>query len=160
MLKRRVTPLIADRLSTNPAVALVGPRQSGKTTLARSLSEAYFDLEQEHERLRLDLEWADVMAQRGVVVLDEAQTWPDVFPRLRGAIDQDRKRNGRFLLLGSVSPALMTQVSESLAGRLALVELAPLLDAELETQASRDRLWLTGGFPDGGVLRPRAFPVK
>lgn len=92
-------------------------------------------------------------------MLDEAQAFPEVFGRLRGAIDQDRKRNGRFLLLGSVSPALMTQVSESLAGRLAIVELTPLLWTELETNASRERLWLTGGFPDGGVLGPKSFPT-
>jgi hypothetical protein len=98
------------------------------------------------------------MAGSSLVVLDEAQAAPDMFVRLRGAIDADRKRNGRFLLLGSVSPALMTGVSESLAGRLALVELTPLLASELETRAQRDRLWLTGGFPDGGVLGPRAFP--
>ena len=158
MLSRLIHPHVKSRLSVSPAVALIGPRQSGKTTLARSLSDAYFDLEQEQERLRLDLEWEEVIASRVPVVLDEAQAMPEVFPRLRGAIDADRKRNGRFLLLGSVSPALMTEVSESLAGRLALVELSPLLLEELETTASRDRLWLTGGFPDSGVLQPGNFP--
>lgn len=77
---------------------------------------------------------------------------------MRGAIDEDRKRNGRFLVLGSVSPELMGQVSESLAGRLSLIELTPFLWAELLTDASRSRLWLTGGFPDGGVLTQRSFP--
>ncbi len=77
---------------------------------------------------------------------------------MRGSIDDDRKKNGRFLLLGSVSPALMTQVSESMAGRLALIELTPLLISELQTGASRRRSWITGGFPDGGVLGPRSFP--
>lgn len=91
-------------------------------------------------------------------MLDEAQAWPEAFSRLRGTIDQDRNRNGRFLLPGSVSPTLMTEVSESLAGRLALLELTPLLLGELDSQAARDRLWLCGGFPDGGVLTPRAFP--
>jgi len=159
MLPRLISPLIADRLASSPAVALVGPRQSGKTTLARSLSQAYFDLEQEPERLRLDLEWDEVVDREEMIILDEAQAWPEVFPRLRGAIDKDRKRTGRFLLLGSVSPALMTQVSESLAGRLSLVELTPLLFSELRTASSQDRLWLTGGFPDGGVLGLRAFPA-
>ncbi|MEE8525815.1 MAG: ATP-binding protein, partial [Thermoanaerobaculia bacterium] len=126
---------------------------------ARTLSEIYFDLEQDPERLRLDLEWERVVQSRDLVILDEAQVWPEVFAKLRGAIDADRKRNGRFLLLGSVSPALMTRVSESLAGRLSLVELTPLLWSELATEVSRDRLWLTGGFPDGGVLNPRAFPT-
>ena len=159
MLKRLITPLIAERLASSPAAALVGPRQSGKTTLARFLSQTYFDLEQEPDRLRLDLEWDRVLGQEELIILDEAQAWPEVFPRIRGAIDKDRTRSGRFLLLGSVSPALMTQVSESLAGRLSLVELTPLLSSELETAASRNRSWLTGGFPDGGILSPGAFPV-
>ncbi len=159
MLARLAANTVTDRLDAQPAAAIVGPRQCGKTTLACTLGLVYFDLEQESERLRLDLEWERVVASREVVVLDEAQSWPEVFPRLRGAIDADRSRNGRFLLLGSVSPSLMTQVSESLAGRLALVELTPLLLSELTTKASAERLWLTGGFPDGGVLRPRAFPT-
>jgi len=122
------------------------------------MSRSYYDLEQESERLRLDLEWSQIVDSKELVVLDEAQAAPEVFPRIRGAIDDDRKRNGRFLLLGSVSPTLMTEVSESLAGRLSLVELTPLLWSELETNASRGRAWLTGGFPDGGILTPRAFP--
>jgi predicted AAA+ superfamily ATPase len=158
MIPRLSANTVAERLEDSPAAAIVGPRQCGKTTLARSIGPRYFDLEQESDRLRLDLEWADIAATRELVVLDEAQSWPEVFPRLRGAIDADRSRNGRFLLLGSVSPALMTHVSESLAGRLALVELTPLLLTELRTKAAANRLWLTGGFPDGGVLRPRSFP--
>ena len=159
MLARLATRTIQDRLETNPAVALLGPRQAGKTTLARSLGGTYFDLEQDAERLRLDLEWDQLVSGRGLVILDEAQAAPEFFPRLRGAIDEDRKRNGRFLLLGSVSPALMTAVSESLAGRLALVELTALLLSELTAEAQRVRLWLTGGFPDGGVLGRGAFPT-
>ena len=119
----------------------------------------YYDLEQESERLRLDLEWERVTESRELIVLDEAQEWPHVFPRIRSAIDRDRKRNGRFLLLGSISPALMSRVSESLAGRLSLVELTPFLWGELNSGASRDRLWLAGGFPDGGVLTRRSFPT-
>jgi len=158
MLTRRVRELLVNRLRDYPAVALIGPRQCGKTTLARTLPGAYFDLEQESERLRLDLEWDDLSPRRELVVLDEAQSWPAVFPRLRGAIDRDRKRTGRFLLLGSVSPSLMGQVSESLAGRLSLVELTPFLLTELKAQASLDTLWLCGGYPDGGVLVQRRYP--
>ena len=126
MLARTAFPLVRARLRDFPAVALVGPRQCGKTTLARTLSKRYFDLEQPGDRVKLDLEWDELMNGKGLVVIDEAQAWPDVFPRLRGAIDSARKLKGRFLLLGSVSPSLMRQVSESLAGRLALVELSPL----------------------------------
>lgn len=119
---------------------------------------AYYDLEQESERLRLDLEWHERAEGTELVILDEAQSWPEVFLRLRGAIDAERKRMGRFLLLGSVSPYLMVQVSESLAGRLSLVELTPLLLTELETDAARSRRWLCGGYPDGGVLAPARYP--
>ncbi len=158
MLKRIAHRLVLDRLEDFPAVALVGPRQCGKTTLAQAIGGVYFDLEQESERLRLDLEWDDLTRAKDLVVLDEAQSWPEVFTRLRGAIDRDRKRTGRFLLLGSVSPSLMLQVSQSLAGRLSLVELTPLLYAELRTKASRSRRWLLGGYPDGGVLEPKRYP--
>ncbi len=157
MVRRKLLPLLRRRLAQSPAVALVGPRQSGKTTLARSLGGAYFDLEQETERLRLNLRWEDLRRSRDLVVLDEAQAWPEGFPRLRGAIDAERGRRGRFLLLGSVSPTLMVQVSESLAGRLALLELTPFLANELPAPRWR-HLWRLGGFPDGGILRERQFP--
>jgi predicted AAA+ superfamily ATPase len=158
MLTRTVQPLVLELLGDYPAVSLVGPRQCGKTTLAQAIGGAYFDLEQESERLRLDLEWESLAAGKKLLVLDEAQSWPAVFGRLRGTIDRDRKRNGRFLLLGSVSPSLMVHVSESLAGRLSQVELTPFLLGELKTKASQDRRWLCGGYPDGGVLEPRQFP--
>lgn len=162
MLQRRIasgpSAIVQDRLDSYPAVALVGPRQSGKTTLAQSLGERYYDMEQETDQLRLDLEWAEVCDSDELVVLDEAQAAPEVFSRLRGAIDADRGRNGRFLLLGSVSPALMTRVSESLAGRLGVVELTPLSWLELPDGA-RQRLWRCGGYPDGGVLGGGGFPT-
>ena len=159
MLPRKITPVLYRRLDTYPAVALIGPRQCGKTTLARSLGGRYYDLEQEPDRLRLDLEWDSVVRSGELLLLDEAQSWPEVFPRLRGAVDADRSRNGRFLLLGSVSPSLMRQVSESLAGRLSLIELTPLALSELATEVQRRRRWLHGGYPDGGVLRGHGFPV-
>ena len=159
MIPRNIADTLRARLNAYPAVALVGPRQCGKTTLARSLGGRYFDLEQDPDRLRVDLEWETVIREPSLVVLDEAQAWPDVFPRLRGAIDSNRKRNGRFLLLGSVSPALMTSVSESLAGRLSIVEMTPLLRAELRNDTQRERLWLFGGYPDGGVLNGKGFPL-
>ena len=157
MRPRLAENMIRSRLSAYPAVAVVGARQVGKTTLARRLGGLYYDLEQPGDRTRLDAQWNQVVAQRELVILDEAQTWPDLFPRLRGAIDRERQRPGRFLLLGSVSPALMTQVSESLAGRLSLVELTPLVLGET-ADADVDALWLQGGLPDGSALHPDRFP--
>ena len=159
MIPRRITSVLKHRLAHFPAVALVGSRQCGKTTLARSLGGSYYDLEQPEELLRLDLDWPRLMDSAELLVLDEAQAWPALFPRLRGAIDAERERNGRFLLLGSVSPTLMRDVSESLAGRLALLELTPLSLAELP-ESARGLRWLLGGYPDGGVLESgRSFPV-
>lgn len=157
MIKRAISGLLTERLEQFPSVAVVGPRQCGKTTLARTVSPHYYDLEQPSERLRLDLAWHDLTARNELLVLDEAQAWPEVFPRLRGAIDARRKTNRRFLLLGSVSPTLMRQVSESLAGRMALLELTPLHLAELP-KTDPDLLWRSGGYPDGGVLGSATFP--
>lgn len=158
MIQRHILRVLKSRLKQYPAVTLVGPRQAGKTTLARFLGGAYYDLEQEPDRLRLDLEWDKLVEGRQLIVLDEAQAWPELFPRLRGAIDRHRQHKGRFLLLGSVSPSLMLQVSESLAGRLALVELTPFLLNELPTKVARKRLWRVGGYPEGGVLTPKRYP--
>jgi len=99
-----------------PAVTLLGPRQCGKTTLASTFATLYFNLEAPEERTRLDATWPETMASDGPVVFDEAHYWPELFRRLRGEIDAKRKRNGRFILLGSVAPSLMRDVSESLAG--------------------------------------------
>ena len=158
MLGRHQARVVKARLRAYPAAGIVGPRQCGKTTLTRSLGGVYFDLEQESDRLRLDLEWDRLIAGRDLVILDEAQAWPGVFVRLRAAIDRDRKRHGRFLVLGSVSPALMVHVAESLAGRLSLVELTPLLWTELPSKTQQQRRWFVGGYPDGGVLAPRRYP--
>jgi predicted AAA+ superfamily ATPase len=158
MIPRLVRQQLLERLAAFPAVILIGPRQCGKTTLAQSINGSYYDLEQEADRLRLDLDWDSAVAGKELVILDEAQSWPEIFLRIRGAIDRNRKRTGRFLLLGSVSPSLMLQVSESLAGRLSILELTPFLWTELKAMASRERLWLCGGYPDGGILKPGRFP--
>ena len=135
----------------------MGPRQCGKTTLAQSLGGRYFDLEDEADLLKLDLSWDGLMEQRDLVVLDEAQVHPPVFKRMRSAIDRHRQDAGRFLMLGSVSPALMREVSQSLAGRLGLVELTPLFLDEIGAR-HLDDLWLFGGYPDGGVLGTDSMP--
>lgn len=157
MILRAISSVLQKRLADYPAVALDGPRQSGKTTLARSLGGRYFDLEQEADRTRLDIMWPQVAVGSDLVVLDEAQQYPEIFPRLRAAIDDDRGRKGRFLLLGSVSPALKHQVAESLAGRLALVELTPFLLSEIP-EVGLNELWLRGGYPEGGATNPGRFP--
>jgi uncharacterized protein len=154
--QRAIGQRLQQDLQRYPAVALVGPRQCGKTTLAKSLGGHYFDLEDEADVLKLDLSWDRLIAGKDLVVLDEAQSHPPVFKRMRCAIDR-RREAGRFLVLGSVSPALMREVSESLAGRLGLVELTPFFLDEVGTEAL-DALWLHGGFPDGGILGTDAMP--
>ena len=157
MIRRQYLSLLKDRLNRYPAVALLGPRQAGKTTLAKLLGGQYFDLEQTADRLSLDIEWDRLIESKELIILDEAQECPDIFKRIRGTIDHDRKRNGRFLLLGSVSPALMKQVSESLAGRMALMNLTPFIWEELPKE-NKEYLWLYGGYPDGGILRRSSYP--
>ena len=151
MKSRMYSKIIVEQLRHYPAVALIGARQCGKTTLAKSLEGEYFDLEDEGDILKLDLSWDRLVAGSALVILDEAQAHPPVFKRLRSAIDRRRDVNGRFLLLGSVAPALMREISQSLAGRLALVEISPFFLSELGEEYL-DKLWLAGGFPDGGVL--------
>jgi len=157
MIPRVYHQQVRVKLKRFPAVALIGPRQCGKTTLAQQLGGAYFDMETAGSEARLDAEWHALVAGSQLIIIDEAQNAPQVFPRLRGAIDADRKRNGRFLLLGSVSPALMKNVSQSLAGRLGLVHLTPFILPELKAR-QMDDLWLRGGYPDGGILEPTMYP--
>jgi hypothetical protein len=160
MIDRFYRSVVERKLENYPAVSLLGPRQCGKTTLAKSFGGRYFDMESQGSALRLDSEWDRLMQGEELVVIDEAQCAPEIFPRLRSAIDADRKRHGRFLLLGSVSPALMKNVSESLAGRMGLVSMAPLAYCELAGPLGKDcleSLWLCGGFPDGGVLDGMRF---
>ena len=158
MLLRRKKTQIIQALEAFPAVVLIGPRQCGKTTLAKTLSTRYYDLEIESERLRLDLDWHKLCDTNELIVLDEAQTFAEIFPRLRAAIDLRRKVFGPFLILASVAPALMQDVAESLAGRAALLELTPLSLGEVPYSETR-ALWRFGGFPDGGVLDAARYPL-
>jgi uncharacterized protein len=133
----------------NPAVALLGPRQSGKTTLARMLllpdSSNYFDLEAPASLRQLDNPETALAGLRGLVVIDEVQRRPELFPLLRVLIDRPRSRC-RFLLLGSASPALLRQSSESLAGRVEIIEIGGFTGTDVNA-AQVDRLWIRGGFP-------------
>jgi len=155
MIKRTLYPQLVDALKNNPAVGLLGPRQVGKTTLAleagRGFRAHYIDLESEQDRAKLsqaELYLAD--HQDKLVILDEVHRAPGLFPVLRGLIDKAR-RDGRkttqYLLLGSASLDLLKQSGESLAGRIAYLELAPF--SVLETRARPgDDLWVRGGFPE------------
>ena len=143
---------ILGALRESPVTVLVGPRQCGKTTLARQLLPGikahFYDLEDPADRFALeDPLYALERHADELVVIDEAQRMPELFPLLRVLVDRDR-RPGRFLLLGSATPHLRRQSAESLAGRVITLELTPFLAAEVvPTYSSLDGLWLRGGFP-------------
>jgi hypothetical protein len=155
MIGRRIASEVAALLAQSPAVVLTGPRQVGKTTLALAVAEGrdttYLDLESEADRARLtepELYFADHADE--LVILDEIHRAPGLFEALRGVIDQGRREGrgtGRFLLLGSAGIELLAQSGETLAGRVAFVELAPLDLTEVGAERL-DRLWVRGGFPD------------
>ena len=141
-----------------PAVALLGPRQCGKTTLARQLAESskstYFDLENPVDLARLSEPMTALQSLRGLIVIDEVQRHPDLFPVLRVLLDRKPVRT-RFLILGSASPELLRQSSETLAGRIAIVEMGGFTLEELE-DSEPNRLWLRGGFPRSFLARTEA----
>ncbi len=155
MISRRIAGQAVALLAQSPAVVLTGPRQVGKTTLALEIAgdrpASYLDLESERDRARLaepELYFEDHAEE--LLVLDEIQRLPGLFEVLRGVIDRGRRKgnaNGRFLLLGSASLELLEQSGESLAGRIAFIELAPLDVTEVGAEQF-DRLWIRGGFPE------------
>jgi hypothetical protein len=164
MIERRARDLIEQALRDFPVVALLGSRQAGKTTLAREVvrrREAraiYLDLELPSDAARLAE--AEIYLEHhsgALVVLDEIQRVPDLFPVLRGLVDR-RRRAGRFLVLGSASPALLRQASESLAGRITYIELPPFSLTEVADRGTMAdttlrRLWLRGGYPQSFLAR-------
>lgn len=155
MFNRRLRTFLVESIDATPAVALLGPRQVGKTTLALEVASArpslYLDLESERDRAKLDqaeLYLSDHLDK--LVILDEVHRTPGLFMVLRGLIDQARrtgKRSGQYLLLGSASLDLLKQSGESLAGRISYLELGPLDLLEVGP-AQFDALWVRGGFPD------------
>lgn len=157
MIGRRAYKLVEQALARQAAVALIGPRQVGKTTLALEIAEKrealYLDLESRADRSKLaePVLFLETYQDR-LVILDEIHRVPELFQDLRGLIDKGRRqgrRTGRFLLLGSASMDLLRQSGESLAGRIEYVEMEPfdILEVAREDKA-KDRLWLRGGFPD------------
>jgi len=143
-----------------PVVAVLGPRQVGKTTLARQYAARaggqvrVFDLESAEDLALLTDPLLTLRPLKGLIVLDEVQRRPDLFPTLRVLVDEPRQRR-RFLVLGSASPDLLHQTSESLAGRIAYHELGGLSLGELGTRHA-DRLWRRGGFPRSYLARSEA----
>ena len=167
MLERSAIANLREDLAHYPAVALLGPRQSGKTTMAHQLARpghsVYLDLESELDRAKLaspELYLGERLDR--LVVLDEVHRVPDLFPVLRGLIDRARRegrRSGLYLLLGSASLDLLQQAGESLAGRVAYRELTPFHALELpETELTR--LWVRGGFPDSHLARTPAVSLQ
>lgn len=158
MIQRtRLGTLIEARLRQFPVVAMLGPRQVGKSTLARQVAAlrkgaTYFDLEHEPDLARLAEPTLALGALRGLVVIDEVQRRPELFPTLRVLADRNK---AKFLVLGSASPALLRQSSESLAGRIAHVEVDGFaLDEVPKVRA--ERLWVRGGFPRSFLARSEA----
>ncbi len=169
MIIRQILPVIESMLSRQAAVGLLGPRQVGKTTLALQIAESrpsiYLDLESPADRKKLsDAELYLPQHEDKLVILDEIQRLPDLFQVLRGIIDKGRrhgKRSDRFLVLGSASLDLLQQSSESLAGRISYAELGGLTAVEVdEDQATQDRLWCRGGFPESFMADSDAGSVE
>jgi len=162
MIQREKSQQLVDALQSMPVVALIGPRQVGKTTLALEVSKklqkpvSYIDLESDADFNKLSDAEAYLKRFSGqLLIIDEVQRKPELFRLLRVIVDE-RKRNGErsghFLLLGSASKDLLQKTSESLAGRIRYMELSPFLATELEKNEKEsfdlEKLWLRGGFPD------------
>lgn len=153
MITRQLEGELRKTLRLFPAMAILGPRQAGKTTLAKSLVKGlkkktvYLDMENPDDRYLLQNPLPYFNAyQNDCIIIDEIQRVPELFPVLRSVIDSHRKP-GRFLLLGSASPDLLAKSSETLAGRIFYHELSPFLLNEVDNKYKMERLLLRGGFP-------------
>ena len=147
------TPQIKEKLQHNPAVALLGPRQVGKSTLAKDIvseypNALYLDLEQDSDRRKVESH-PELFFQANsnrLICFDEVQFLPDIFKVLRGVIDKQQSP-GQFLILGSASRDLIRQSSETLAGRISYVEMSPFFRVETSSHSSLLEYWLRGGYP-------------
>ena len=167
MIERQQYNRILYLLKNFPAVAIVGPRQCGKSTLAKEIVKKikgaeYLDLENPDDRVKLSEPTLFLSQFKGkLVCLDEVQFMPDIFNVLRSLIDL-HKKNGQFLLLGSASPHLLRQSAETLAGRIAYIELAPFTLPEIQQRGKNEeqRLWMRGGFPKSFLPTAEAVSME
>jgi len=152
-VKRTISEKLAKYLKLFPIVVIVGPRQSGKTTFAKmELPEwRYFDMEKpsDYGRVSADIEF--FLEQYGEhCIIDEAQILSELFPALRSYVDRKREKKGRIVLLGSVNPLLVKNISETLAGRVGFIEIHPFSYSEANglRKMELENFWLTGGYPE------------
>jgi predicted AAA+ superfamily ATPase len=153
MINRALQADVESALKRSPSVAILGPRQVGKTTLAKTIASSkkhflYLDLENPRDRQKLQDGYSYLESlQKSCIIIDEVQLMPELFAILRPLIDEDRSP-GRFILLGSASPSLVKGVSESLAGRIAYKELTGIGLTELPSAIDSKEHWFRGGFPN------------
>ena len=166
VINRQITARILEDLTFFPVVGIIGPRQVGKTTLAKNIAQKlakptlYLDLELETDARKLDD--AETFLKLHVdkcVIIDEVQRKPSLFALLRALIDQQREP-ARFILLGSASPDLIKNTSESLAGRISYLELAPFSLSEISVVNSMQNHWLKGGFPPAFLAQKNTFTFR
>jgi len=154
MIERHFLKRLRQLLKNFPIVCVLGPRQCGKTTFIQAALPRwqYLDLERPSDFARLSQDPEDALNRlKQRFILDEAQHLPEVFPILRSAVDRSRNRKGQIVLLGSASPILIKQISESLAGRVGFLDLTPFQWEEIHKTVSKlnlETLWFRGGFPD------------
>ncbi|NTW31984.1 MAG: ATP-binding protein [Bacteroidetes bacterium] len=152
MYKRLIEKEITESLKKAPVTAILGPRQCGKSTIAKKITKhlkgsIYLDLERPSDLAKLEnAEWFFMQNKAKLICIDEIQRKPDLFPLLRSIVD-DSNKHGQFLILGSATNTLLNQSSESLAGRIAYYKLTPFLQSEVNTDYSQEDLLVRGGFP-------------
>ncbi len=166
MIRRIVQVKIEESLKTFPVTGILGPRQVGKTTLAKEIQKkikasVYLDLELPSDFTKLNEPELFLSEQKNnLIIVDEIQQKPELFSVIRALVDQDR-RNGRFLILGSSSPNLLKQSSESLAGRIIFHNLPPFLITEIDNgEKTTDKLWIRGGFPESFLATGEEISIR